>query len=286
VLDVACGEGYGAAHLAEVASSVTGIDIDAETIEHARAAHPRDNLRFVEGSVDALPIDEDRAFDLVTSFETIEHVDEPSQLAFVREVRRVLRDDGVFVVSSPDRRTYSDERASRNPYHVRELDLDELHDVLRPHFRHIAFLKQGVHGVSYIHPIEPSDAPVLQVGAKTLTAARFEADDSAPPHLYFLAICSNKPVSAPHSLLWERSEGLLHENAIPMVAELTRVAAQLEETREILEQRDRDVEELQARLAEMRSTVATMAAAPAWRATRALEGVAARLSALRGKRRG
>ncbi|MGH2898589.1 MAG: class I SAM-dependent methyltransferase, partial [Solirubrobacteraceae bacterium] len=108
VLDAACGEGYGSAMLAAAgAASVVGIDIDAETVAHARATHGIDAR---EGDVGRLPC-EDASFDLVVSFETIEHVAEPERA--LDEFRRVLSPGGILVVSTPN----GDEYLEDNPYH-------------------------------------------------------------------------------------------------------------------------------------------------------------------------
>src|SRR3954471_2687675 len=73
VLDAACGEGYGSALLATAAVHVTGVDIDARTLAHARAAYAgRVNVDFIEGSATMLPLP-DASVDVVVSFETIEH---------------------------------------------------------------------------------------------------------------------------------------------------------------------------------------------------------------------
>src|SRR5688572_26846827 len=73
VLDLACGEGYGSALLADVARSVTGVDVDPSAVAHAAAKYPRSNLRFLSGSATAIPLP-DAAVDLAVSFETIEHL--------------------------------------------------------------------------------------------------------------------------------------------------------------------------------------------------------------------
>ena len=103
VLDIASGEGYGSALLAEHAAEVHGVDLSEEAVEHARRAYPRPNLRFTAGSASAIPIPGEHRFDVVVSFETIEHLDQPSQDLFLREVRRLLKPDGVFLVSTPNR---------------------------------------------------------------------------------------------------------------------------------------------------------------------------------------
>ena len=134
VLDVACGEGYGSGLLAATALHVTGVDIDAKTLAHARATYAdRENLRFVEGSAAALPL-ADASFDAIVSFETIEHLAAADQPRMLAEFARVLAPQGVLVLSSPNRPQYSDARGHANPFHLHELDRNELAGLLAPHF--------------------------------------------------------------------------------------------------------------------------------------------------------
>ena len=76
VLDAACGEGYGSAMLARAASSVLGLDIGQDAVTHARQRYGQaTNLRFERADVTALDDYADRQFDLIVSFETLEHVE-------------------------------------------------------------------------------------------------------------------------------------------------------------------------------------------------------------------
>src|SRR5262245_51049092 len=108
VLDLACGEGYGARMLAETASSVVGIDIDENVIRHASVKYAGStNLQFISGSITAVPIQDAHSFDVVTCFEAIEHIED--QEALLAEVKRLLKPDGTFIVSTPNKAIYHDE---------------------------------------------------------------------------------------------------------------------------------------------------------------------------------
>ncbi|SIO66876.1 Methyltransferase domain-containing protein [Singulisphaera sp. GP187] len=136
VLDIACGEGYGAAALAKAgAASVIGVDLSAEACEHARSKY---GLDARSGDALAIPLP-DRSLDLVVSFETIEHVDDPA--AFLDECARVLAPDGVLIVSTPNRPVYSAEGA-HNPFHRIECDEREFEDLLRPRFKTVRLFTQ------------------------------------------------------------------------------------------------------------------------------------------------
>src|SRR6202011_5368951 len=73
VLDLASGEGWGAALLARYAAEVIGIDIDTASIEHARRTYYLSNLRFMVASATEIPL-ADASVDVITSFEPIEHL--------------------------------------------------------------------------------------------------------------------------------------------------------------------------------------------------------------------
>src|SRR6185369_1249345 len=103
VLDAACGEGYGSALLAASADSVLGVDVAESAVAHARQRYGQHaNLRFEQGDCTALSCG-DAQFDLIVSFETLEHV--AAQQALVAGFARALAPGGLLVVSSPDKRT-------------------------------------------------------------------------------------------------------------------------------------------------------------------------------------
>ena len=97
VLDVACGEGYGSALLAQTARSVVGVDFSATAVAHARASYVQPNLRCLEGNALSIPLDA-AAVDVVVSFETLEHFRDHDR--FLQEVKRVLRPGGLLLIST------------------------------------------------------------------------------------------------------------------------------------------------------------------------------------------
>jgi SAM-dependent methyltransferase len=139
VLDVASGEGYGSALLAQVARRVLGVEHSRPATCGAARNFPHPNLHFLQADARALPLG-DASVDAVVSFETIEHFDRQDD--FVREVRRVLRSDGRFIVSTPDRDIYSPAGSPANPFHVRELSRSEFGALLHVAFRHVSIIHQ------------------------------------------------------------------------------------------------------------------------------------------------
>src|SRR5206468_9714502 len=140
VLDVACGEGYGSALLARHALQVTGVDISAAAVAHARSTYATTtHLGFIEASCTELPL-ADASVDVVVSFETLEHIS--AQERFLDEVNRVLAPGGVLLLSSPDKREYSDRRGYANPFHVKELYREELAALVARRFAAIEWYGQ------------------------------------------------------------------------------------------------------------------------------------------------
>ncbi len=133
VLDIACGTGYGAAMLHEAgATSITGADVSEEAIAHACGAYPAEHIKFLVSGMAEL--NDGVRYDRIISFETIEHIDDyASALA---NLRRLLKDDGILVLSTPNRPVNSPQCATLadkppNPYHVREFTVKEMVDALK-----------------------------------------------------------------------------------------------------------------------------------------------------------
>jgi SAM-dependent methyltransferase len=202
VLDIASGEGYGSALIAQVARSVTGVEIDAEVVAYATAAYGRNNLIFRQGDARAIPL-ETASVDVVVSFETIEHLYE--QEAFLAEVRRVLRPDGVFVVSTPDRDVYSPSDSPANPFHVRELTLAEFEDALHEHFAHVDCLLQRPMLGSALLPSKGGAATAPALTFERRGDEHFEGSVGLPRAVYAVALASANPVSLPAACLYIES---------------------------------------------------------------------------------
>ena len=202
VLDVASGEGYGSAQLAQVARSVVGVEYSESTARSAATNFPRANLRFLQGDARALPL-ADASVDAVVSFETIEHFD--GQEAFLSEIHRVLRPDGQVIISTPDRDIYSPSSAPPNEYHVRELSRVEFVALLHRHFSHVELLLQRPIIGSALMPEGATPADPLVFDRRGPT--HFEACAALPRAPFIVAIASNRPIPPmPTSLFIERSD--------------------------------------------------------------------------------
>ena len=197
VLDVASGEGYGSFLLAGVARSVVGVDISAPAVEHARQHYPAENLEFRVGRAEALPDQPSASFDVVVSFETIEHLGEAAQERFLDEVRRVLVPGGLFIVSTPDEEDYAGELHEENEFHEREFTADEFRKFLSSRFPHIRFFGQRIFPVSYLWPMDS--------GARSDGLEEYQLEQGSPRRLqpaegdvkramYVVALCSDNPL--------------------------------------------------------------------------------------------
>jgi SAM-dependent methyltransferase len=126
VLEAGCGEGYGADLLADVATRVVALDYEPLTTAHARARYPR--LDVLRGNLATLPI-ASATIDVIANFQVLEHLWD--QAGFLAECRRALAPGGTLLLTTPNRITFSPgQDRPINPYHTRELDQDELRELL------------------------------------------------------------------------------------------------------------------------------------------------------------
>ncbi|MGO4808096.1 glycosyltransferase [Cupriavidus sp. 2MCAB6] len=216
VLDIACGEGYGSALMATRAKSVIGVDISDDAVAHARSRYQQhQNLRFEAGSATAIPLP-DASVDVVVSFETIEHLHGHEEM--IAQIRRVLRPDGILVISSPNKKVYSDDRGYHNEYHVKELYFEELDALLRSHFPKVSYYGQRLATSSMLLPLDGQQDgyQALTLRDDKVRQATVPADDM----MYFVAICSASDVALPVG-----PASIFFEEGVDLYAEREEVAA-------------------------------------------------------------
>ena len=186
VLDIACGEGYGSNLLAEEADSVIGVDVDTAVILNAQAKYKRTNLNFVHGNVENIPF-KDNSFDVIVSFETLEHTDKHEQM--LSEFKRILKQEGIVIISTPDKLSYTDQRNYKNPFHLKELYKNEFVALIKRHFKNSVFLEQRYSCSSVIIPLFPAEGIVQYEGSyDKIEKGNFK------PH-YLIAIASDYGLS-------------------------------------------------------------------------------------------
>ena len=137
VVDVACGVGYGTKFLAPWTTKIIGVEIADDAIAVARDRYRSGNSWFVQGDAERLPFANAMA-DAVTCFEGIEHFSNPQ--AHLAETVRVLKPDGVYLVSTPHPAT--NPHGEENPYHLHEFSPDGFEGILRARFGYVSILGQ------------------------------------------------------------------------------------------------------------------------------------------------
>jgi SAM-dependent methyltransferase len=191
VLDAACGEGYGAAHLARTARSVAAVDISEASIAHAQQRYQAENLQFEIADCCNLPYEDDE-FDCVVSLETLEHLKD--QAGLLKEFRRVLEPGGFLVISSPDKSVYTDRYHNENEFHVRELYQSELEALIALQFPVHRLLRQKL----LFHSAIWSDDPGLQFTCQQADKEEISSMNTpGQDAMYFIAICAAEESALP-----------------------------------------------------------------------------------------
>lgn len=202
-------EGAGHGALAEAAESVACLTNSPQ--EPAPTAYPARNVSYQAARLPELPYPESE-FDAAVAFGVIERLESPEDL--VKETKRVLKQDGLLVVSTPDKQAHSNERNHRNPAHRREMYVPEFRELLERHFRHVRLYRQGTvaGGLIFRSSDEVSGASV----ESTRVSPPSLSPGAEPPATHFVvAVCSDaelpgENVEQPYLLL-DRDRRLLEE---------------------------------------------------------------------------
>lgn len=200
VLDIASGEGYGSNLLSKTAKYVYGVDISREAVSHANNKYAKSNLTFMEGSASKMPLD-DHSIDVLVSFETIEHHDKHDEM--MQECRRVLKKDGILIISSPDKKYFSDIPKYQNEFHVKELYKDEFFRLVSSYFSIVHLYKQGITMGSIVYPEKNVEAESLVIYTGDYDFCKKMNDIKNP--VYNVIIAGNSPFDT-HSSSYFESE--------------------------------------------------------------------------------
>ncbi len=189
VLDFGCGTGYGADILKRAgARRVVGSDQSTQAVLYAQDNYAGPSVHFCATDCERSAFADD-CFDVVVSFELIEHLENYN--AFVRDVRRILKPTGRFIVSTPNKRTYTDESQTEpNSFHVHEFYLDELRALLSRQFGAVAILGQSLTEGTLFHGEGKPDATGARSGSRRPLISN--SDDSAMKKAdFFVAVCAH-----------------------------------------------------------------------------------------------
>lgn len=180
VVDVACGVGYGSYLLATSgAKSVFGIDISKKAIKYAQSKYRAKNLKFKV--LDAFKLDLARnSIDVAISFEFIEHI--TNQDGFLQEVLKIMKRDGILVISTPNKITYP----SGNKFHKKELDLKDFKVLLNKYFKNVVVLNQSFLFTNFITNSEPTNYKNTSIIVEEIFYDHFNENTQ-----YYVAVCTN-----------------------------------------------------------------------------------------------
>jgi SAM-dependent methyltransferase len=187
VLDAGCGVGYGSRMLAQRRpDSLAAVDISEEALAEARGLLG-DDFELQRADIRDLPFDSE-SFDVVVCFEVIEHVERQAEA--IAEFKRVLRRDGMLLISSPN----SDVYPPGDPHHVREYSPEELRAELLAEFDTVSLHRQHPWLASAVLPEHalPLDPPEPALLAST--------GEDVPP-TYTVAVASDSPHARPHGIV-------------------------------------------------------------------------------------
>lgn len=263
VLDVACGEGYGSFIMAAAAHSVVGVDISDEAVQHALSTYQKQNLTYTQGSATLLKFP-DASFDVVVSFETIEHLAEQEEM--VSELRRVLRPNGILIISSPNRPIYTEESGEHNEFHVKELDYQEFDTLLRSQFQKVEYLGQRLMMSSVIQPL--NDAPCTSStwsddGSNLHANAGYLKDP-----VYFLALCGSASVDLPNIGM-----STLYPQSIDLIKHYVGFAKWAKSLEIDVKDRNAHIANLDSHIADLESQIGAIKQGLSWRITSRLREI-------------
>ena len=200
VLDVGCNTGYGTVRLVQEARSVTGVDVSPAAVAAARTREGGESVRFEVIDGLGLPFP-DHSFDLVTSFQVVEHVADPGP--YLREIRRVLRPGGIAILTTPNAAIRLDPGMTPwNRFHVREYRASELAVELGEVFDRVEVL--GMFGVPTLYDLEIERVDANRRGVRARQAAAAAREVAAAARAAAAAAPPVAPTPAPAPSLTRR----------------------------------------------------------------------------------
>lgn len=223
VLDIASGSGYGTKIISKYAKKVYGVDVSYSAVDYARKNYSAENIEYMTGSGTNIPIG-DKSVDVVTTFETIEHIDDYE--SFIKEIKRVLKTDGVAVISTPNDLEYGE----GNHFHIHEFEHKELLALIKKYFKNTKSYFQSTWRSVLMGELKDHGSSSLG----TVTLMNTDPLEDSDKTLYFYIICSNRSISesieqsiaiGPH--LSEASEWSARKQELAYIEELKKEIIEL-----------------------------------------------------------
>lgn len=282
VLDIASGSGYGARLLAESAAFVYGVDVNDAAVRYSEENFGGPNISYRVGDGTAIPLADD-SVDVVITFETIEHIADYRQ--FMVEVARVLRSDGLAVISTPNDLEFSE----GNHFHLHEFEYEELVNLCREHFANVDSYFQSTWKYVAVGSEDQLDSDletvVLNLAGKT-----------RDQHLYFYLLCSNRDITEKvdyvgalgehysdrklneNELIHTLTEQGLRQELAVREELLNSQAARLDELESRIVSKDRKIGRQKVRLEQRRARLDAITASRSYRWSRRIARLANRLA--------
>jgi len=198
IMDVGCGEGYGANYLAGHALEVLAIDYELSAILAASEKYQRSNLKFQRLDIkDIGSLGE--SFDIICSFQVIEHLKDTD--SFLDDIKRLLRPGGFFICSTPNRLDASGHSVvPLNKFHIKEYLFDEFESMLKSKFKQVELyglirgrrlnLYRRAKKIGIFNIMPPPLDPVKNF-YKKISCKDFKlVKDNLPGSLDFIAFCN------------------------------------------------------------------------------------------------
>lgn len=187
VLDLACGTGYGSYLLATKgkAKKIFSVDISPKAIQYAKKNYSDSKINYFVDKAELIENIKDNSIDIFVSFETIEHI--KKQDAFLKQVKRVMKDDGILIVSTPNTINYPE----GNHYHVKELTLKQFNKLLSSTFSNVKIVGQKYSLANEIFlPEQISSKRAIDTFNENYLMF-YSSSKQLSSSEYFIAICSN-----------------------------------------------------------------------------------------------
>ncbi len=233
VLDIASGSGYGTEIIASQAKKVFGVDVDAEAVQYATTNYGKKNITFLHGDGIKIPLDDD-AVDVVVSFETLEHIEDYEK--FMAEVKRVLKPDGLLVLSTPNDKEFPEGAH----FHIHEFEQKELEKLVDKYFSTTKSYFQATWIYNaLLQEKQMSEENLLSI--PTRNVAPVETDKA----LYFYMLCANRKINeevlptAAISEHWSTRKTLEHNEEVGAYIKKT-----IDHYEGILKAKEKQIEEL------------------------------------------
>lgn len=155
VLDIACGTGKGSYMMAKngEAKKVLGCDLDSNAIRYASNRFQLENLSYKIENAQELTFE--NKFDVVISFETIEHLVDYN--GFLKSVNKAMKPGGLFLISTPISNIEFDSKPN-NPFHIQEWGFNSFQNLLQE-----TFTIKKIFVQLYPYSLIKKDAKILRV---------------------------------------------------------------------------------------------------------------------------